>query len=118
VPAFDFGHLRIVGNNHSERRDFVILESDIVVLIGGSDNTKKLAECAYEFGKPVIPIGIGSSNDASVQIWHELIHGPKQQRDSSILREDLEKIGPAQFDLQEAAKAVANICMRLTETPS
>ena len=63
-PAFDFGHLRIAGDDSQERSDFVIKQSHTVVTIGGGSGTKAVIERAEKFGKLVVPVGVGSISDA------------------------------------------------------
>jgi len=39
-PHFTFGRLQIVGRDYDERRNYVIQQSDVVILLGGGDGTK------------------------------------------------------------------------------
>jgi predicted Rossmann-fold nucleotide-binding protein len=108
-PHFSFGKLEIIGNNFDERRDYVIKSSDILILLGGSDGTKKVIQKAQTIGKPIIPIGVGTEYDAAVQLWHILINRP----DLGLRKDDLQLISPEMKDLNQVALSAVLIAENL-----
>lgn len=112
-PRFDFGHLRIFGEDYHERRDFVIKQSDAVVIIGGGNGTKEVAKRARELDKLLIPVGIGATTQASVLIWHDDFNKAESNSDSLLSKDDLLRIGPSQYNLRDAAGSVLQICRKL-----
>lgn len=105
-PSVDFplGKITLIGNSYDERRDYVIRNSDAIILLGGSRGTKDVARIAKLMNKPIIPIGIGQKGEAAVDLWHEMIQGKFLFEPNNLLNEDdLKKIGPDQQDLNHAA---------------
>jgi len=68
LPDFNFGTLNIVGQTYDQRRDYVVEISDVVILLGGGAGTKDVAIKAQVVGKPLIPVGIGDSTEAAVDL--------------------------------------------------
>jgi uncharacterized protein (TIGR00725 family) len=101
-PAFEYGNLQIIGKNYDERHYAVIQKSHAIVLLGGGDGTMRIARRAELLEKPIIPIGIGRSDETAVILWREL------QGKKIISSDDLVLIGPEQKnDRAIAISAVA-----------
>jgi len=111
APEFSFGFLEIVGETYADRRDYVIRESDAVVLLDGGKGTTAVAKQARLLGKPVIPIGLFGG--AAVRLWQQMKRGTKTRGLSfvEISDEDLDSIGPFQTDMN----AVAESCIMIAE---
>lgn len=113
VPEFDFGHLRIVGTNLQERRDFALEQCNVIVVMAGGSGTEAVVRRARELDIPLLAIGIGSSNEAAVAIWGEICHQAETDRYRGLSKEDLAVIGPNQYDLRVAAQGIVNLCSKL-----
>ncbi|MFT3765134.1 MAG: hypothetical protein QM820_06410 [Minicystis sp.] len=110
VPSFDFGHLRISGEDYVARRNFVIDQSDAVVLIGGGSGTTEVFRYAEKCGKVTLPVGIGSSKEAAVLLWHEAVRASASDAGRAKLsHDDLLVIGPSQYNLKAAAAGAIQI---------
>jgi hypothetical protein len=118
-PHFAFGSLQIVGNDYDERRNYVIYQSDVVVLLGGGDGTKQVARQAQIAGKPVIPVGIGADNEFAVQLWHRM--NDKRIGDlpvTPIKPSYLHQIGPEQEDFDQVALSAVVVAEKLVKRAS
>jgi len=93
TPDFDFGSVHLVGQTYSQRRDYVVDNSDVVIILGGGSGTKKVVNCALSVSKPLIPIGIGNPTEVAFDIWQKMFTGVI---DSPIEIDDLRKIGHKQ----------------------
>ena len=114
VPHFNFGHLQIVGKDYNERHYFVIRKSNAIILLGGGDGTRKIARRAQLLGKPIVPIGIGVSDEAAVQLWHKMMGGDAGDLPFiPIDKEELQKIGPDQYDFESIALSAVLIAEKL-----
>lgn len=114
VPSFNFGHLQIIGKDFNERHFFVIRKSNAIILLGGGDGTRKIARRAQLLQKPIIPIGIGASNETAVQLWHEMLG--EYAGDLPFIpidKEELQKIGPGQPDFEKVALSAVLIAEKL-----
>ena len=94
IPDFSFGKLNIIGKTFHERRDFVINQSDAVILLSGGQGTRNTAQQVRVAKKPLIPIGVGDPRDAAVEIWQQMLVDADSE-DSPIGRHDLRKLGPS-----------------------
>lgn len=72
VPSVNFGKLEVVGQNHDERRNVVIQQSQAIIILGGGRGTTNVVRQAQIMRKPIIPIGFGAPNETSVVVWHKL----------------------------------------------
>jgi hypothetical protein len=90
VPDFQFGHIHLVGQTYSQRKDYVVDNSDAVIIIGGGAGTRKVANRAISVKKPLIPLGIGSRTETAVEFWENMFTGIME---SAIPVEDFRKLG-------------------------
>jgi|GEM_PF-2199792 len=90
VPEFQFGHIHLVGQTYSQRKDYVVDNSDAVVIIGGGAGTRKVANRALSVGKPLIPLGIGNLTETAVDFWEKMFTGIME---SPIPIEEFRKLG-------------------------
>jgi len=104
---FDFGTKRLVGETYSQRRDYVVDTSDIVIVIGGGRGTLKVANRALSVKKPLIPIGVGEPASVAYDLWQKMLTGTV---DSQIGIDDLRKIGKMTDD-----EALATVVIGLAE---
>jgi predicted Rossmann-fold nucleotide-binding protein len=108
-PRFDFDNGKVVriGKNYDERRNFVVHQSDVIILLGGAQGTRDVVTYAQIACKPFIPIGIGSQEQTAVDLWHKMYQTQDKYLDDlpiiRIASEDLQKIGPKQEDLYQVA---------------
>lgn len=114
TPEIDFGMLEVVTADHNERRLYTVLRCDVVILIGGHRLSLELARWALISGVPLVPLGKGTPDNASVALWHQ-VHN-KSIDNLPIVpigRDDLSRIGPEQEDLSQLAKSAVEIAARL-----
>ncbi len=90
APNFQFGHIHLVGQTYSQRKDYVVDNSDAVIIIGGGAGTRKVANRTLSVGKPLIPLGIGSPTETAVDFWEKMFTGIIE---SPIPIEEFRKIG-------------------------
>ena len=93
TPNFNFGNILLVGQTYTQRKDYVVDNSDAVIILGGGSGTRKVANRALNAGKPLIPIGVGNSTEVAFELWQKMFTGVI---DSPIELEDLRKIGHKQ----------------------
>jgi hypothetical protein len=105
IPDFDFGSLYIIGRTYDQRRDYVINNSDVMIILGGGEETRSAAEYALSVRKPLIPIGSGDPSEAAVDIWQKMMTS-SHYVDSQIGLDDLRKIGPHRSNEQIALNAI------------
>jgi len=98
-PDFNFGNILLVGQSFTQRKDYVVDNSDAVIILGGGSGTRKVANRALSAGKPLIPIGVGNPTEVAFEIWQKMFTGVI---DSPIEIDDLRKIGHKQ-DVKTAA---------------
>jgi len=89
IPDFDIGKLEIIGQTYDERRNYVIDNSDAIIILSGGYGTRGAADYTLSVGKPLIPIGIGDSTEVAVEFWQSMMEGLIGE----IGRDDLKKIG-------------------------
>ncbi len=112
--AFPLGKVTLVGSNYDERRDYVIRNSDVVILLGGGGGTKDVARIAKLMNKPIIPIGIGDMGKAAVDLWREMVQGEFLSESKNLLtKNDLKNIGPDQHDLNQVANYAITLAERM-----
>lgn len=92
IPDVAFGRLHIIGKTFQERREYVIANSDAVIILGGGKGTREIANQVEVAGKPLIPIGVGDSKEAAVDIWQTMLKSSKYE-ETQIGYRDLRKIG-------------------------
>ena len=90
TPSLTFGNKHIVGETYSQRREYVVDTSDVVIVIGGGRGTLKVANRALSVKKPLIPIGVGEPTSVAHELWHKMLVG---SINSAIGIDDLRKIG-------------------------
>ena len=90
VPDFQFGHVHLVGQTYSQRKDYVVDNSDAVIIIGGGAGTRKVANRAISVKKPLIPLGIGSRTETAVELWENMF---TRIMESAIPVEEFRKLG-------------------------
>lgn len=104
TPHVDFGHLEVIGETYEERRNVVVEQSHVVIVLGGRKGTKDVVRQAQIMKKPIVPVRIGEDNDVSVVCWHKMYN---QDNDSlpyiSIKREELERIDSRQEGVEQVA---------------
>jgi len=106
IPDFDFGTLHVVGQTYDQRRDFVINHADVIIILGGENGTRGVADFALSIGKQLIPIPVGNPNAAAVEVWQEMVK-KSQQGKSKIGIDDLGKLSrPRNTDEKIAVNAV------------
>lgn len=102
-PNFSFGQAQLVGQRYSQRKDYVVANSDVIIILGGGAGTKKIANRALLLGRPLIPIGIGRPEEAAFSMWQQMLSG---LIDSSLEVNDLQKIGHKQEKNIAATSAI------------
>lgn len=112
-----YGSLHIVGNDYEDRRDFVINASNVIVLVGGGTGTRSVIQRCSQWGKPLIPTGIGAVDRAAVELWHQF-QNHSYSTNYPLSEVDLQSIGPEQHDLNVLAEAVITIALRIADSTS
>jgi len=105
IPDFDFGNINVISETYDQRTDYVIANSNAVILLGGGKGTRKVLVRAQNKGIPIIPIGVGDSTEVAVDIWQKMLNG-SYLIDSPIGRHDLKRIGPHQGIEKVAVNAI------------
>jgi predicted Rossmann-fold nucleotide-binding protein len=103
IPRFDFGQVHIVGQTYSQRKNYVVDNADVVIIIGGGAGTKKVANRTLIMGKPLIPLGVGNTTETAFDFWQKMFTGVM---DSTIPLEEFRKIGPRHDVTTVAVNAV------------
>jgi hypothetical protein len=103
IPDFNFGTLHLVGDTYDKRRNHVVDISDVVIIIGGGQGTKSVADYAFSIGKPLIPIGVGNPDEVAIDVWQEMFYG---LHGGKIGRDDLMKISKRRSAEQIALNSI------------
>jgi uncharacterized protein (TIGR00725 family) len=96
--------VHVVESTHADRRDDVVRQGDILILLSGSKGTLDIARRARDYGKPVIPVGC--SKGASLELWHQLLadDGKVYPYRRTISTERLEALNPLAYKVEEVAR--------------
>jgi formylglycine-generating enzyme required for sulfatase activity len=91
--------------------------SDIVIILGGGDGTRKIVTKVLNSGKLLIPISLGDTATVSSSLWEKMLTG---MMDSPIEVDDLRKIGNKQNPEVVALNAVilAEKLCRISSMPN
>ena len=116
TPHFDFGSLQIVGSDYDERRNFVVQQSDALILLGGDKGTLNIARQAQIAGKPIVPVGVGRDDATAVQLWHKIRFDTVDNLPAvPIPADDLSQIGPKQRNPEKIAFYAVLIAEKLVQ---
>ena len=113
VPNFNYGTLQLVGETYSERRDFVLRASDVVIAIGGGGGTEQMLIQAQVAKTPIVPIGVGDKEMAAVRYWHRMEETKDDWKLNYISGEELKLIGPGAYNIEDVAQEAVIIAEQL-----
>lgn len=109
--------VRVVGNTRAERRDAVVRNGDILIVLSGADGTLDIAKRARNYGKLVIPVGC--SKGAALELWHKLVEDdgstyPYRKRFSTAM---LQSLNPLDYVVEDVARLAVDLAEEVGSMP-
>jgi uncharacterized protein (TIGR00725 family) len=105
--------VQVVESTHADRRDDVVRQGDILILLSGSKGTLDIAQRAKDYGKPVIPVGC--SKGAALELWHKLLvdDGKIYPYRRGISTQRLQALNPMGYKVEEVARQAVDLAEQI-----
>lgn len=109
-----YTEVRVVGNNRAERRDEVVRDGDVLIVLSGDSGTLDMAKRARNYGKPVIPVGC--SRGTALELWHDLIadDGKKYPYRAQLTTKALQSLNPTRYAVGDVARVAVDLAEQVT----
>ena len=105
--------VKVVDDTHAERRDVVVRNGDILIVLSGAGGTLDIAKRAHNYGKPVIPIGC--SKGAALELWHKLVEddGKTYSYRKQLTIEMFQSLNPLDYKVDDVACLAVDITEKI-----
>jgi len=104
-----YTEVQVVGNTRADRRDAVVRDGDVLIVLNGGGGTFDMAKRARNYGKPVIPVGC--SKGTALDLWHELVadDGRIYPYRKQLTKEALQALNPTRYAVEDVARVAVDL---------